>query len=587
MKNREILLDRIKRKIGKKFDLEKYPLTMHLRADNVLVLTGELPSWELADEIAHLAGKNKNLRNVINEIEVGGKSLAFKADESRIKAGRKLGLLDEADIIIVGGGIIGCGIARELAKYDLQIVVLEKGDDVASGASKANNGMIHPGNAVTPGSLKAKLNVEGNSLYSRWAKELNSNFERSGSFVVSYQKKDKKMIWLAWLAGRLNKVPGMRFISVSEFEKMEPTVALKPKKVLFTPSTAYVDGFEVTIALAENAASNGVRFHLNTEVLAVEKENSQISAVVTSQGIVKGKLLINAAGIYADEIAAMAGDQFYTLHPRKGSIIIFDKAAQGVSRALNGLPEIRAKNTKGGGLQCTVAGNPLWGPNAVEIMDKDDLSVQRSDLEYALVSGEKINPQVRREDIISYFAGIRAADYKEDFIIEPSEIVPGFIHVAGIQSPGLAAAPAIAKLVEELVKKEIKDLKQKQDWQPFREKKIVFSELSSARQDQLIKDNPAYGKIVCRCESITEAEIIEALNSKLAVFSVDALKRRVRVTGGRCQGGFCLPKILAIIAEEKGLDIKEIKKQGEQSQIIKAEIRPELSAVSEAVNEKN
>ncbi len=567
------MVRRLKKKIAKHLDDERYPINVKIRDDRVVVLEGEVPDWQIADDIAHHVAKSRKVRNVINHLSFDGKNLAFRRNELAIKRGQALGVFDEADVIIVGAGVIGSGIARELSKYNLEIVVLEKADDVSQGASKANNGMIHPGNAVVPGTLKAKLNVEGNAMYGEWARDLRFEFKRTGSFVLSYDKSDRKTPWLAWLAGRLNKVPGMRFVLPDAFMEMEPEIATKPRRALYTPSTAYVDGFDVTIALAENAAMNGARFHLLTEVVDVIVENNVVRGVVTNRGIVKGKLVINAAGVFADEIAAMAGDQFYTIHPRKGAIAIFDKKQKGTSRALNGKPPYRTKHTKGGGVQRTVSGNPLWGPNAIEILDKTDVSVQSKDLDYVMGSASVISPDTRRSDIIASFAGVRPADYKEDFIIERSEIVRGFIHVAGIQSPGLAAAPAIAKMVERLTAEEIGELSYKENWNPIREKPVVFNHLSREEQDRLVKENPTYGHIICRCETISEGEIIDAIRRPIPAVTFDAIKRRVRATAGRCQGGFCSPKILEIIARETGRKPEEIRKQGVASAVVVGTIR--------------
>ncbi len=567
------MLKRLNRLVAEYVDTSKYPIDVTIRGDRVVVLEGEVPDWNTADQLAHRIAKSKKVRNVINHLSFNGKSLAYIPKTELIEQGRALGMLDEADVIIVGAGVIGSGIARELSKYNLDIVVLEKGDDVSQGVSKANNGMIHPGNVVIPGKLKAKLNVEGNAMYSDWAEDLNFEFKRTGSFVLSYGKDDRYLPRLAWIVGRLNKVPGMRFISPDEFLEMEKDIKVRPKRVLYSPTTAYVDGFEVTIALAENAVMNGVRLHLSTEVVDVDVKDGAVRGVVTDKGMVRGRLIINAAGIFADEIAAMAGDRFYTLHPRKGVIAIFDKEVRSSERSVNGRPYVYQKNTKGGGVQRTVSGNPLWGPNAVEILDKNDLSVQPEDLEYVMGSGKTICPDVKRSDIISCFAGIRPADYKEDFIIERSRVVRGFIHVAGIQSPGLAAAPAIAKMVEGLTAEELGELSRKVDWNPKREKPAVFSRLKPEEQDRLVHENPAYGHIVCRCETISEGEIIEAIRRPIPAVTFDALKRRVRATAGRCQGGFCGPRILEIIARETGLRPEDVRKQGKDSAIVVGTIR--------------
>ncbi len=577
------MIKRLNKLISKHIDTSKFPIDVTIREDNVVFLEGEVPDWKTADELAHSVAKLKKVRNVVNHLSCGGKSLAYIPKTELIEQGKASGVLDEADVIIVGAGVSGSGIARELSKYDLDIVVLEKGDDVSQGVSKANNGMIHSGNAVVPGTLKAKLNLEGNALYSDWADDLNFEFKRIGSFGLSYDKHDRRTPWLGWIAGRLNKVPGIRFISPDTFLELEKDVKVRPRRVVYAPTAAYVDGFEVTIALAENAAMNGVRFHLSTEVVDVDVEDGVVRGVVTDRGMVKGKLIINAAGIFADEIAAMAGDQFYTLHPRKGVIAIFDKEMKGPDRSLNGRPYVFQKNTKGGGLQRTVSGNPLWGPNAVEILDKTDLSVQPEDLDYVMGTGALISPETKRTDIIASFAGIRPADYKEDFIIERSRILKGFIHVAGIQSPGLAAAPAIAKMVEGLVKEELGELTRKDDWNPIREKPVVFSSLSPEEQDRLVKENPLYGHIICRCETVSEGEIVDAIRRPIPAVTFDAIKRRVRATAGRCQGGFCGPRILEIIARETGLRPEDVRKQGKNSYVVAGTIRERCDTADQDV----
>ncbi len=446
--------------------------------------------------------------------------------------------------------------------------MVEKEEDISEGTTKANNGMIHPGNAAMPFTLKAKLNVKGNAMYSDWAKELNFTFKRTGSLILANSKEEKKVLNLAYLAGRLNHVPEMRKISGKEAMKIETSIEEEPKLALWTPTTAYVDGYGVTIALAENAATNGVKFYLGTEVVDIIHNNEEVEAVVTNKGIIKAKYIINCAGVYGDDIAEMVGDKFYTIHPRKGGILIFDKSKAGVSRA-TGTPNTKgSKQSKGGGSQRTVEGNPLWGPSAREIMDKEDLSFTKEDLDYALSVGKKSNPHINKGDLITYFTGLRAADYKEDFIIEKSNKIKGFIHVSGIQSPGLAAAPAISEMVVEIIKKEEGGLKQNLNYNPIRKAPIEFRNLSRDQQDRIIKNDSRYGNVICRCETITEGEIIEAINGSIPCTTVDGVKRRTRATMGRCQGGFCGPKILSILAREQNKDITQISQKGHDSYII-------------------
>ena len=559
---------RILHKIHKKIDTKGMDIHLKIDENKIAHLQGKTNNWDEVVEIGLLVGKNRKIKNVVNDLFPKDVEIVKPDKSNLIAQGKNVGIIDEVDVAIVGGGVIGCGIARELSKFDLNICLVEKEEDISEGTTKANNGMIHPGNAAMPFTLKAKLNVKGNAMYTDWAKELNFTFKRTGSLILANSKEEKRVLNLAYLAGRLNRVPEMRKISGREAMKIEESIKEEPKTALWTPTTAYVDGYGVAIALAENAALNGVKFYLGTEVVDVMVEDSGVRGVVTNKGIIKAKYVINCAGVYGDDIAEMAGDKFYTIHPRKGGILIFDKSKPSVSRA-TGTPNTKVnKQSKGGGSQITVEGNPLWGPSAREVLDKEDLSFTKEDLEYALSVGQKSNPHLNKGDIITYFAGLRAADYKEDFIIEKSSKIKGFIHVSGIQSPGLAAAPAIAEMVVDIVKKEAGGLNKNSNYNPIRKAPVEFRNLSREEQDKMIKKNPRYGNIVCRCETITEGEIIDAINSSIPCTTVDGIKRRTRASMGRCQGGFCGPKILSILARELDKDITQISQKGHDSYII-------------------
>jgi glycerol-3-phosphate dehydrogenase len=568
------ILSKIKRKLGIK-DLD---IHITIDEDNIVYLEGEVNTWQEVIEIGILVGKKRKVKNVVNNLLPKGVEIKKRDRTPLLEEGKEIGVIQEVDVLIIGGGIIGCGIARELSKYDLKICLVEKEEDVAEGTSKANNGMIHPGNSAHPFTQKAKLNVKGNAMYSKWAEELNFPFKRTGSLIISYNKKEKRFLNLLYLVGKLNRVPNMKRISGKEAMKLETNIKEEPILALWTPTTAYVDGYGVTIALAENAADNGVDFMLGTEVVDILIENGKVMGVVTNKGIIKSRYIINSAGVYADDIAEMAGDKFYTIHPRKGGILIFDKDKYGVSRSV-GIVKMESKNkqSKGGGPQSTIEGNSLWGPSAMEVMDKEDISFSKEDLEYSLSVGSKVNPNIKKEDIISYFSGLRAADYKEDFIIEKSRKVKGFIHVAGIQSPGLTAAPAIAERVVNFVKEEEKrikkELKENTNYNSLRKAPIVFRNLSREMQDEIIKKNPSYGNIICRCETITEGEIVDAVHGSIPCTTVDGVKRRTRATMGRCQGSFCGPKIVSILARELNRDVTEITKNGQNSFIIRKKAR--------------
>ncbi|NLC66369.1 MAG: FAD/NAD(P)-binding oxidoreductase [Clostridium sp.] len=577
---------RILSKIDKKLGIKDLNIDVKVDKDKIVHIDGSVDTWEQVVKIGLIAGKNRKIKNVVNNLHPKGIEIN-KIDKTKsIQKGKKIGVIHEGDVVIVGGGVIGCGIARELSKYDLDVCLVEKEEDVADGTSKANNGMIHPGNAAMPFTLKAKLNVRGNAMYSDWARELKFPFKRTGSLILAYNKAEKRMLNAADIAGKINRVPGMRKINGKQAMKLEKSLTEEPKVALWTPSTAYVDGYGVTIALAENAATNGVKFLLDTEVVDVIVRNSRVRGVITNKGIIKSRYVINSAGVYGDDIAEMAGDKFYTIHPRKGGILIFDKNKKGVTRA-TGTPSTKGRNSqsKGGGSQVTVEGNLLWGPSAREVMDKEDRSFEKEDLDYSLRVGKGSNPNVEPQDVITYFSGLRAADYKEDFIIEKSNKVNGFIHVSGIQSPGLAAAPAIAEMVVNIVEKEEGKLDKNKNYDPIRKRQIEFRKLSRELQDKIIKKDSRYGNVVCRCETITEGEIVEAINGPIPCTTVDGVKRRTRASMGRCQGGFCGPKILEIIARENNEDITKVTQKGHDSFIILKNAR-DLESGGESI-EKN
>lgn len=561
--------DRILSDIKRKLSIDNPNIDIKIDEDNIAYLNGEVNSWDEVVEIGLLVGKKRKIKNVVNNLYPKGAEVNKKNRESLILKGKEKGIIEETDIVIIGGGVIGCGIAREFSKYRMRVSVIEKEEDIAKGTTKANNGMIHPGNAAVPYTLKAELNVKGNEMYTKWAEELNFPFKRKGSIILAYNREQRRLLNLAYIAGKLNKVPGMRKISGKEAMKIEKSIEKEPEIALWTPTTAYVDGYGVCIALAENAAENGVKFHLETEVVDVLVEKNEIKGVITNKGIIKSKYIINAAGLYADEIAEMAGDRFYTIHPRKGGIIIFDKNKDGVYRSV-AVPGTKSRNkqSKGGGPQITVEGNALWGPSAKEVRDKEDLSFTKEELEYCLDTGSRVDLDFEPKDIIAYFSGLRAADYKEDFIIEKSNKIKGFVHVAGIQSPGLAAAPAIAERVVNIIRDEEGKLDKNKKFNPVRKAPVEFRYLSREEQDRLIKEDPRYGNIICRCETITEAEIVNAIHGNIPCTTIDGVKRRTRASMGRCQGGFCSPKILSILARELNVDVEEVTQKGHDSNII-------------------
>jgi len=579
---------RVKRAIKKNEELAQYSIGVSVDENRIVTLTGEVDEWQQVVDCGHLAAQVKGVRNVVNDMTAKGIVIPKPDRSDIIQKVLQSGKKTECDIVIIGAGITGCAIARELAKYKLKSILVEKNSDVAEETTKANNGNIHPGVLAKPGTLKAKLNLKGNAMYTQLAKDLNFELKRPGSMNVVYtnsewrKMKALRFLWktkLGYLVPPLRqvmKVPGLKWLRGDEVKKMEPNLKGNPIGGFWMTTMGLVEPYEVCIALAENAVENGTELRLNTEVLDVLTENGKTVGVVTNHEVIKSPVVINCAGVYTDAIAEMADDRFFTIHPRRGAIAIIDKSRAGFLKTpagIRGGKEAKKRNTKGGGASVTPEGNLLWGPTAVEIPYKDDKSVNASDLDYIAKLGMSVTDEIKRSEIITFFAGIRAADYKEDFIIERSRKVGGLIHVAGIQSPGLASAPAIAEMVTGLVKEERGALPINPDFNPIRAAKPQFRHLSHEEQDLLIQENPKYGNIICRCELITEGEILDAIHSTVPAKTVDAVKRRTRSGMGRCQGGFCGPRVLEILARELGKEPTEITLKGDASYILKADSR--------------
>jgi len=377
---------------------------------------------------------------------------------------------------------------------------------------------------------------------------------------------------------RKSGVKGVSFLTKEEMKRLEPNITENFQFAIHYETTGILSPYKMTIAYGENAVENGAEVSLNTIVLSIEKEKDKIISVTTNRGKIYPKAVINAAGVFADEIANMAGDQFFTIHPRKGQIIFLDKKKGQLIDSVIAMPPVKlAKgNTKGGGIVKTIDGNVLIGPDAYEQPFKEDYSTTKENIDAILKRHLPLIPKFSPADVITYCAGNRAATYEEDFIIERSECIQNLIYAAGIQSPGLASAPAIAEEIEKITCKvlsEVIDIKRKGNWNPRRKAIPDLSKLNLEERSKLIKKNPDYGIIICRCEEVSKGEIEDALKSPIPVTTVDGIKRRVRAGMGRCQGGFCMPLVMDIIAKETRKDIKTITKKGRLSNILNGDIQ--------------
>lgn len=468
------------------------------------------------------------------------------------------------DVIIIGGGVSGAASARELSRYKVNVCVVEKEEDVCSGTSKANSGIVHSGIDAVHGTLMAKLNVLGSEMMEELSKELDFPYKRNGSIVVCRDKDDVTNLQRLYENGVKNGVKDLKILTKNEVKELEPNIADDVIAALYAPTGGIVCPFGLNIALAENACKNGVEFKFNTEVNDIKKVEGGYE-LHTNQGILKAKYVVNAAGVYADKFHNMVSENKINITPRRGDYCLLDKTSgEHVSHTIFAVP---GKYGKGILTTPTVHGNLLVGPTAIDIEDKEAVSTTTEGLSEVI---EKSGLNVRNipyRQIITSFAGLRAHEDGHEFIIEEVKDAPGFIDCAGIESPGLSSAPAIGKMVAGILREKM-NLKEKEDFIATRKGILNPETLSKEERKQLIIKKPAYGNIICRCEMISEGEIIDAIHRPLGAKSLDGVKRRTRAGMGRCQAGFCSPRTMEILARELGKDMSEITKSGGNSKII-------------------
>lgn len=468
------------------------------------------------------------------------------------------------DVIIIGSGVSGAASARELSRYQAKICVLEKEEDICCGTSKANSGIVHAGYDAKVGSLKAKLNVKGNEMMERLSQELDFPFKRSGSLVVCRDEKEMQSLRELYERGVSNGVKGLRLLDRKEVLEMEPNITNDVHAALYAPTAGIVCPFEMNIAFAENAYTNGVEFKFHTEVKEIKKVENGF-ALYTNQGIFYTRYVVNAAGVYADRFHNMVSQKKIHITPRRGDYCLLDKSAGShVGRTIFALP---GRYGKGILVTPTVHGNLLIGPTAIDVEDKEANNTTREGLNEVI---EKAGMNVRNlpmKQVITSFAGLRAHEDGDDFIVGEVEDAKGFIDCAGIESPGLTSCPAIGELVARILKEKM-ELQENPDFVPERKGILNPNTLTREERNALIRKNPAYGNIICRCEMITEGEIIDAIRRPLGARSLDGIKRRTRAGMGRCQSGFCSPKTMEILARECNMSMNEITKSGGKSRII-------------------
>jgi glycerol-3-phosphate dehydrogenase len=486
------------------------------------------------------------------------------------------------DVIIIGGGIIGCCIARTLSKYDLNVALIEKEADIASATTKANSGVIHAGYAASREYIRRNLCIRGNKLYTQACEELNFPFIRIGSFVVAVEDKQIKYLEEERKRGIEDGVPGLELILDKEKIKyMEPNLTDDVIGVLHAPTAGIASPYELAFALAENAATNGVSFFRNEKVKRINRQNYTFR-IKTSSKEFKANNIINAAGLYAAKISKMVGLDYFDIMPRKGEYILFDRNALHLNKILFPIP---TKISKGILVCPTIHGNTFVGPNAQNITDKKDIATTEAGLKEILDGGRILVPNLPTRASIRNFAGLRAVPSTFDFIIDNTDVY-GFINVAGILSPGLTSCFAIAEKIEEFLELLGVQLKIKENYNPIRPKPERFKDFSKAELDEKIKQDPSWGKIICRCETIPEKEILDAIHAPVGATTVDGVKFRCRPGMGRCQGGFCRPRVIEILSRELYLPYEEVTKRGEYTNFLVGKTKDLLLDKSErGVNE--
>jgi len=473
------------------------------------------------------------------------------------------------DVIIIGGGVVGCAIARELSRYKLSIALLEKEADVGWGISCRNTGVVHAGFSHIPGSLKAKYCVEGNKTYSKMCSQLDVPYKKLGKLVVAKNKEELKNLDNLKMQGKKNGVIGLEIINRSDLKKMEPNI--EGVGALFSPNSAITSPYLLTIALAENALRNGVSFFLNTEVKSIAKLRNSDFRINTNKGEFASSYVINSAGLYSDKIASLIGIKGFRIHPYRGEYYVLDKNASWLVNHL--IYPAKHQEEKGGWgthIVPTIDGNILIGPSIQAIRDKENYSNTQAKMRELFREGKIFVPKISPKYFIRNYAGNRCKLPKKnsqgywDFVIEESDSVNNFINLIGIESPGLTAAQPIAKRVVEIINKK-EGLSPNSNFNPLRKGILRFEEQDEETKKALIKQDPDYGEIICRCEKVTKKEMLEAINNPLGAKSLISIKYRSRAMMGRCQGGYCLTRIIEILRNEFGLTLQEINLKGDNS----------------------
>ena len=467
------------------------------------------------------------------------------------------------DVVIAGAGVIGGMLARELSRYELRVCLLEKENDVACGASKANSGIIHGGFDPEPGTLKAKLNAEGVEKLYQAAEMLHVPHRRNGSFVCAFGPEEEPSVRALYERGLTNGITGMSLISGEEARKLEPNLSPAVTLVLDVPTAGIICPYELTIAAVGNAMDNGVELKLNFEISEIQQQDGVYTVTAADGQQVQGLYVVNCAGGYSDRISAMVRDESFQIIPRAGEYLLLDKAEG--SRVSHTIFQVPSKEGKGILVTPTVDGNLLTGPTATRVETPESRQITPQGISMVTRLASKSVPSVDFRQVITSFSGVRSSEAGGDFIIRPAAGSRSFVNVAAIDSPGLTSCVAIAEYTVALLRDLGLKASPKADWNGTRENPHAFREMSDSEKDAYIKEHPAYGKIVCRCETVSEGEIRDAIRRNPGARDIDGVKRRTRAGMGRCQGGFCMPMVMQLLAEEHQVPMEQVTKKGGSS----------------------
>ncbi len=559
------MISKVQKKIKKRFNTR---ITV-TEDEYSIILSGELRSWDDIIEACNLAVQKKSNKHVVNNIKLSGVDFP-KMRLPKIKDTSLDG--QSFDVVVVGGGISGTSIFRELTKWNINVLLVEKEGDFAMHASGRNDGECHPGIDLKKGTLKLHYLLKANPEYEKICNDLDVPFKMTGQ-VVGFDS------WLYYPLAKIfisslqkKGITKTSIIHKKEMKEREPSVDDKMSFAVYSENAGNVCPFSLTIAYAENGIQNGGKVSLHTAVTGIVKENNSITKLITNRGTISTNVVINATGCFADDFASMAGDKYFSIHPRRGTNSILDKKASKDIHSIMTLFSMGGrKHTKGGGILKTVHQNLLIGPNAVETYEKENFATRKEDIEVVFHKQKKAYPNLSQKDIITYFTGVRAPTFEEDFIIEFGKRVSNIIHVAGMQSPGFTTAPAVAMdvatMAVDFLAKE-KSVQKNEHFNPKRNAIPRLHELDDTERNSFIKKNPDYGIIICRCEEISKGEIVDAIKSSCVIPTLDSIKRRLRPGSGRCQGGFCSPLITKLIAEHLQIPLHEVKKSTESSYIV-------------------